>query len=362
MIFLSYSRENSADAVLLREELNNNRYSLLSDRPLVEGDPFWRQKIKNGWKDCELMIVLWSIFSLQSPWVDQEIRAFDGLKVLLTLDDTAVPPSFGGLKMKPNEILTFLRRLNFSDILSLDDPGIDSTEILAQRISRIHEWQGMLDRTGIKENIGTPSQVSENDWLLENNIALKPIEPLSNPFYNGKNIKLLSPLPVTNKQFSIFAKESGWPAPKIWGYEDFKIDDFPVVGISWYDAMAYARWYGGSLPSTADWEMAAGGSQSQVVYATNDNSLSTHNSFFSRPFGTGKPIDPRIYPPNPAGFYGMSGNTWDWCLSRQGQHYAIKGGGFMDSERFCRIGSGYRNSPIDRDCCVGFRVLFDATI
>ncbi|MCY3743968.1 MAG: formylglycine-generating enzyme family protein [Candidatus Poribacteria bacterium] len=92
-------------------------------------------------------------------------------------------------------------------------------------------------------------------------------------------------------------------------YPDGK-GDHPVK-VSWYAAMAYAKWVGKRLPTEAEWEKAARGGLVGKKYPWGD-SIDADKANYGGIVGDTTPVG--TYPANGYGLYDMTGNAFEWCL------------------------------------------------
>jgi gamma-glutamyl hercynylcysteine S-oxide synthase len=109
-------------------------------------------------------------------------------------------------------------------------------------------------------------------------------------------------------------EKSGVVGPRFWNdpdWRDYLNPDQPVVGVSWYEAEAFARWSGARLPSEAEWERAARGDDGRRFPWGDDwvPAYAAHRGAARRTL----PVKSIPENRSPHGLYDCAGNVWEWC-------------------------------------------------
>ncbi|MGO8672638.1 MAG: formylglycine-generating enzyme family protein, partial [Capsulimonadaceae bacterium] len=120
--------------------------------------------------------------------------------------------------------------------------------------------------------------------------------------------------PVTVAMFVKFCDATGrkMPTKPPWGWDKA---DYPMVNVSWDDAVAYAKWVGAALPTEAQWEKAARGTDGRKYPWGNDWDPAKCRCSSKALGDAGSPIAVGSYPAgaSPYGVLDMAGNVWEWC-------------------------------------------------
>jgi len=153
--------------------------------------------------------------------------------------------------------------------------------------------------------------------------------------------------PVTNARFARFLAAGGYEDPRWWTpegwlwrcrtrtrqpsmWDDPGWDgpDQPVAGVSWYEADAYARWAGRRLPTDAEWERAARGTDRRR-YPWGDDWPTNDRANFDGRVGRTTPVGLYTAGVSPAGCHDMAGNvnnwTADWYWAEFGRYCVERG-------------------------------------
>jgi len=181
-------------------------------------------------------------------------------------------------------------------------------------------------------------------------------------------------------QWWSWKKGADWRHPHGIGSNIKGKENYPVVHVSWFDAVAYSKWAGKRLPTEAEWEWAARGGLNNKLYPWGDEAVDAgkpkantwqghfpdNNTNKDKFYGLA-PV--ASFAPNGYGLYDMAGNVWEWCADYYNNTYyktvnlpggvkdpkgpsasfdpeepyakkrVIRGGSFLCNESYC---TGYR--------------------
>ncbi len=142
-----------------------------------------------------------------------------------------------------------------------------------------------------------------------------------------------------------FRDKTGRPGPATWELGEYPEGQgqFPVTGVSWYEAAAFAEFAGKSLPTLRHWRKAAG-----IWAATYIVPLSNFRGRGLDAVGTNPAI-------SPYGAYDMAGNAKEWCWNSSGDKRYVRGGAW--SEPAYMFGNAEAQSPFERAPEYGFRLV-----
>jgi len=176
---------------------------------------------------------------------------------------------------------------------------------------------------------------------------------------------------VTNSQYAAFLTATKRAAPKFWNDDRYNGPNQPVVGVTWSDASAYARWAGKTLPTEAQWEKAARGGIAGARYPWGNAAPSGTNAIFGATRAT--PADVKSTTPNALGIFDMGGNVWEWCADYyDATYYNIspdqdprgplagatrvqRGGSYASDASALEVSQRSHQDPAEANAVTGFR-------
>jgi formylglycine-generating enzyme required for sulfatase activity len=391
-IFLSYGREDSEIMRRLRDDLRAGGLTVWTDENLQPGTPSWKDAIEGAIEQAGALVVILSPDAKDSAWVEreldyarnQEVRIFP---VLARGDSRKAIPlelvsaQWVDLRSGANYALGVQRLIGaIAEHLRLG-PHAPLPETALHRI--VHK-----DKTYIYIPAGpftmgsTPRRVQEL-IAMDNSDVYSVEAPQHEVSLQGFYI---ARYPVTNAEYQVFLQATGrpvpfrdddWSRPFSWDpdtrtYPEGK-GEHPVVLVSWHDAQAYCDWLGGRLPTEAEWEKAARGTDGREWPWGNTWETGRCNTEESGIQGTTPVSQFAPRGDSPYGVSDMAGNTWEWCSSllRPYRYRADDGreertaigprvlrGGALGMERWVAR-CAFRNSTNagDYGFTIGFRVV-----
>ncbi len=160
--------------------------------------------------------------------------------------------------------------------------------------------------------------------------------------------------------------------------------DYPVVGVSWDSAVAYAAWHRMRLPTEAEWEKAARGTAAKRwpwgdAFTQRIRDVTRHANVWKQSGSHLQPVGTHPTGASPYGAHDMAGNVWEWVADRYSDTYyrrspdrnpkgpavgsrrVVKGGSWLNPEMLARCSTRIGQYPAIGTSFIGFRLAKDAT-
>jgi sulfatase modifying factor 1 len=175
---------------------------------------------------------------------------------------------------------------------------------------------------------------------------------------------------VTVGQYAAFLQAKGIDPPSDWKTMNQSAHQKrPVANVDWADAFAYCKWAGKRLPTEAEWEKAARGTDDRLYPWGNEAPTPLHANFGKSDWnnhGVLAPIGTFEAGKSPYGIYDMAGNVWEWVNDWYDYNYyktspsknpagpssggtkVIRGGAWNSNPRAMRSANRSLISPTDQ--------------
>lgn len=251
--------------------------------------------------------------------------------------------------------------------------GIIHNESDPKKNARLGEITGWLgdDRDDLKDFIKIPGGSYDLEKLGKKEI--KSFEICKYPVTNMWYKEFMDHFGYEEKSEKYWSEE-GWAwrnesttrAPHYWEDKEWNCPNAPVVGVSWYEADAFCRWYTDfvddnyiyRLLTEKEWQAAAVGKNNREYpwegewdkNFCNNYDLDIHKTTSVGIFKKGR---------TPENVYDMAGNVWEWCdrwYDKKGDFRVLRGGSWFYVASICRSAYRGRIHPYYRSYDIGFRL------
>lgn len=172
------------------------------------------------------------------------------------------------------------------------------------------------------------------------------------------------------------ATDTPWTEPRFWNDSKWNGANYPVVGVTWYEAVAFCQWLSEvsgeniMLPTEEQWQYAAQEDDGRTYPWGNEWDCTRCNNSVEpcQSDGTTPVQQYEGKGDSPFGVVDMSGNVWEWCLTdydqktndvnSDAQYRVIRGGGwFYFTKADCRCTFRYYDVPYGCYNFRGFRIV-----
>lgn len=377
-VFISHAHQDAAFAQRLAADLRARDYPIwIAPDSIIVGED-WPDAIDRGLDESGVVVVALTPHALTSHWVRKEMstaRLLEGhglvQLVLLDLAECAFPSSWRTYQFASfrNSYEAGLNQLQARLEGRRLPPGVP-VEMFRQNVSTLPT-----------STFAFPGyRILSTDRIVHEKTDIEFVRVPAGPFIYGDNKRTIDlpeywigRTPVTNAQYKRFLDTyprmhvpfagEKWAKPYNWDNRrrTFPPDkaNHPVVLVHWEDAQAFCDWAGLALPTEAQWEKAARGTDMREWPWGNSPATLVRCNFNKKVGGTTPVGEYSPLGDSPYGCIDMAGNVWEWTVEwyMEGETRAMRGGSWCVSDKDTRASYRSHLSPLSIGDEVGFRVV-----
>ena len=321
-----YALALEAEAVIAGEPALDSAWSLVAEQVTMTSDPTGAQVSRKPYAagDTAWTVLGTTPLPLRYPrgmsTIRVDLEGYRRVEQAARPADLAAPVILHGLSAQPEGVI-WIPEGPFS--FTLESPGLGHSDPLVLGDFLIDRYEVTNGR--FKEFVDAGGYTTRDYW--------------THPFQeDGRSVGWEAAM-------TRFTDPTGRPGPSTWEvgtYPDGQ-DDYPVTGVSWYEATAYARFVGRNLPTVYHWYRAAGTFGSVAM-------LPSSNLAGDGPVPVGATQAIGL-----SGAFDMAGNAREWAFNALGDQRLILGGGWSDA--YYQFALHNAQTPFDRSETNGFRLV-----
>jgi len=395
-VFISYSHSDTVYAHRLAAELESQGFAIWIDERIETGDR-WFRTITKAILACDAFVVVMTPEAEDSEWVEKEV-------LLAQRERKPIFPLLFQGKEFP-----LLITVHYEDVTSGDLPPLGFYNKLASVASQAApSRKDMVHGIDIRRYKPEPEQASRTTKAKPRPVKPPPPKPsFTLPMLEWIDIPSgsvvienhgtfhvsdfsIAKYPVTVQQYEYFVNDDGYEQrdfwtdagwawlqdqdnnlPSYWNAPKWHVAKHPIVGVSWYEVIAYCEWLSAklvheiTLPTEMQWQRAAQGDDGRKFPWGDELDASRCNSEES---GIGATTFVDRYPSgaSPYGVYDLAGNVYEWCLNEYRdldnmqlsgtKDRPFRGGAWGGSLDYVRCVDRDYNNPYFRHDMGGFRL------